>query len=72
MLKKPPAAFSHRSDPQRGPGRLTTRRRAQTWCSLFVAPCAPEGTPRAFTRCGLAWDKARLARQGWAGEKAAF
>ena len=22
-----------------------TRRRAQTWCSLFVAPCAPEGTP---------------------------
>src|SRR5437660_6022630 len=31
--------------PQRGPGRLTTRRRAQTWCSLFVAPCAPEGTP---------------------------
>ena len=22
--------------------------------------------PQAFTRCGLAWDK---ARQGWAGEK---
>jgi len=52
--KSPPAAFSHRSDPQQGPGRLTTRRRAQTWCSLFVAPCAPEGTPRAFTRCRLA------------------
>jgi len=50
----PPAAISYRSDPQRGPGRLTTRRRTQTWCSLFVAPCAPEGTPRPFTRCGLA------------------
>ena len=24
-----------------------------------------------FTRCGLTWAKARLARQGW-GEKAAF
>jgi len=48
------AVFSHRSDPQRGPGRLTTRRRAQTWCSLFVAPCAPEGTLPVFTRCGLA------------------
>ncbi len=36
------------------PAASLTRRRAQTWCSLFVAPCAPEGTPRAFTRCGLA------------------
>jgi len=54
MLKNPPAEVSHRSDAQRGPGRLTTRRRAQTWCSLFVAPCAPEGTLRPFTRCCLA------------------
>jgi len=27
-----------------------TRQRAQTWCSLFVAPCAPEGTPPVSTR----------------------
>ena len=27
------------------PPASLTRRRAQTWCSLFVAPCAPEGTP---------------------------
>ncbi len=40
--------------PQLGPGRLTTRRRAQTWCSLFVAPCAPEGIPPGVTRCDLA------------------
>ena len=25
-----------------------------------------------FARCGLAWDRARLARRGWAGEKGAF
>ena len=25
-----------------------------------------------ITRCGLAWDKARLARQGWEGEKVVF
>ena len=36
------------------PAASPTRRRAETWCSLFVAPCAPEGTPRAFARCGLA------------------
>src|SRR6266850_5805221 len=27
------------------PAASLTRQRAQTWCSLFVAPCAPEGTP---------------------------
>src|ERR1041384_1758575 len=42
--KNPLASFSVWRDPQQGPGRLTTRRRAQTWCSLFVAPCAPAGT----------------------------
>jgi len=36
------------------PAASPTRRRAQTWCSLFVAPCAPEGTPPVLTRCGLA------------------
>ena len=36
------------------PAASLTRRRAQTWCSLFVAPCAPEGTLPVFTRCGLA------------------
>jgi hypothetical protein len=61
------ASFSHRSALQRRPGRLTTRRRAQTWCSLFVAPCAPEGTPQASTRSGLAWDKARLGAPGLGG-----
>src|ERR1041385_1259177 len=38
--------------PQRRPGRLTTRRRAQTWCSLSE-PCAQRGV---------------LARRGWVGE----
>src|SRR4029077_4139702 len=51
----PRSAFSHRSDPQRGPGRLTTRRRAQTWCSLFVAPCAPEGTPPGLHSLRPCW-----------------
>src|SRR5437660_872600 len=41
--------------PQRGPGLLTTRRRAQTWCSLFVAPCAPEGTPPVSNRLRPRW-----------------
>jgi hypothetical protein len=54
MLKNPPASFSHHSDPPSGPGRLTTRRRAQTWCFLFVAPRARGYKPRAFTRWGLA------------------
>jgi hypothetical protein len=36
------------------PAASPTRRRAQTRCSLFVAPCAPEGTRRPFTFCGLA------------------
>src|SRR6266513_3484389 len=31
--------------PNGDPAASLTRRRAQTWCSLFVAPCAPEGTP---------------------------
>jgi hypothetical protein len=29
----------------------------------------PKGTPRAFTRCGLAAERRVLARLGWAGEK---
>ena len=33
-----------------GTQRLTTRRRTQTGYSLFVAPCAPEGTPPVSTR----------------------
>src|SRR5437773_4863174 len=31
------------------PAASPTRRRAQTWYSLFVAPCAPEGTPPVFS-----------------------
>jgi len=34
--------------PNGDPAASLTRRRAQTWCSLFVAPCAPEGTPPGF------------------------
>ena len=30
------------------PAASPTRWRAQTWCSLFVAPCAPEGTLPGF------------------------
>ena len=65
-------------NPQRGPGRLTTRRRAQTWCSLYVAPCAPEGTPPVrssaaallgIRRVSDFGELSRAARQGWAGEK---
>jgi len=60
MLKTPPAAFSHRSDPQRTElsmfrpktRRLTTRRRAQTWRSLFVAPCA---SLQPCPRNGASW-----------------
>jgi len=32
------------------PAASLTRRRVQTWCSLFVAPCAPEGTPPVSIR----------------------
>ena len=49
------------------PAASHTRRRAQTWCSLFVAPCAPEGTLPVFARCGRAWDKARLGAPGLGG-----
>ena len=43
------------------PAASLTRRRAQTWCSLFVAPCAPEGTSpvsirlRPCPRNGASW-----------------
>src|SRR5437868_6897173 len=37
------------------PATSLTRRRAQTWCSLFVAPCAPEGTPQISTRLRPCW-----------------
>ena len=37
------------------PAASPTRRRAQTWCSLFVAPCAPEGTPPVSTRLRPRW-----------------
>ncbi len=37
------------------PAASPTRRRAQTWCSLFVAPCAPEGTPPVSTRLRPCW-----------------
>ena len=54
-LKSPPASFSAHRNPRRGPGRLTTRRRAQTRCSLFVAPCAPEGTSPVPIRPRPCW-----------------
>jgi hypothetical protein len=37
------------------PAASPTRRRAQTWCSLFVAPCTPEGTPPVSTRLRPCW-----------------
>src|SRR5216683_3214823 len=37
------------------PAASPTRRRAQTWCSLFVAPCAPEGTPPVLSRLRPRW-----------------
>jgi hypothetical protein len=37
------------------PAASPTRRRAQTWCSLFVAPCAPEGTPSGFHALRPCW-----------------
>src|SRR6185503_16932183 len=33
----------------------TSRRRAQTWCSLFVVPCAPEGTPPVSIQLRPCW-----------------
>jgi hypothetical protein len=49
------------------PAASPTRRRAQTWCSLFVAPCAPEGTPPVSTRLRpcLGQGASRRARVGW-------
>ena len=37
------------------PAASPTRRRAQAWCSLFVAPCAPEGTPPALHSLRPCW-----------------
>jgi hypothetical protein len=60
------------------PAASPTRRRAQTWCSLCVAPCAPEGTPpilirlRPCLRNGVSLGKETvLAASGWAGVVAA-
>src|SRR6267143_6667321 len=49
------------------PAASPTRRRAQTWCSLFVAPCAPEGTPPVSTRLRpcLGQGASQCARVGW-------
>jgi hypothetical protein len=42
----------------------------QTWCSLFVAPCAPEGTPPVLAPpAALPAEGRVLARWGWVGEK---
>ena len=58
------------------PAASPTRRRAQTWCSLFVAPCAPEGTPLVSIRLRPCLGKGAsrgeesvLADSGRAGEK---
>ena len=40
----------------RDPVAALTRRRAQTWCSLFVAPCAPEGTPLVWSSAAALLD----------------
>ena len=37
------------------PAASRTRRRAQTWCSLFVAPCAPKGTPPGLHSLRPCW-----------------
>ena len=37
------------------PTASLTRRCAQTWCSLFVAPCAPEGTPLGLHSLRPCW-----------------
>jgi hypothetical protein len=37
------------------PAASLIRRRAQTWCSLFVVPCAPEDTPPVSTRLRPCW-----------------
>ena len=39
------------------PAASLTRRRAQTWCSLFVAPCAPEGTPAVWPSAAALLDE---------------
>jgi len=78
MLKTSAASFSHRSGPQRGPSRLTTRWRAQTQRSLFVIrrTVRPRGytsalyslrpCPRNVASLGK---EAILADSGQAGEK---
>jgi len=55
------------------PAASLTRRRAQTWCSLFVAPCAPEATsPVLPSAAALPAERRVSARRGWAGENRGF
>src|SRR5687768_8164186 len=56
----PPTICRHlrRSRPETVPAASPSRRRAQTWCDLFVAPSALNVFPR---------EGACLARLGWAG-----
>jgi hypothetical protein len=52
------------------PDASPTRRRAQTWCSLSVAPCAPEVTPPVLSSAtALPAERRVSARWGRAGEK---
>ena len=44
-----------------------TRRRAQTWRSFFIAPCASFSSRRG-PRCGRTAERGVSARRGWAGE----
>ena len=54
MLKQSASCVLASFRPDRESSRLTAQRRTHTWCSLFVAHCAPEDTPQPFTRCSLA------------------
>ena len=50
------------------PAASPTRRRAQTWCSLFVTPCALDGRPQVSTRLRpCLWQGAsrRAGVEGW-------
>ena len=45
------------------------KKSASSVLTSFRPSTCPEGTPRSFTRCGLAWDKARLGAPGLGGWK---
>ena len=68
-MKSPPASFSHRSDPQRGPGRLTDSAARTDVVLLIRRTVRPSGYASGFDSPAALLGRRRVStRQGWAGE----